>query len=78
MKMTSEKIMENLKKYIENEIKFYDSRDKIYGVTTENLLNKCYGAVKFSTYLLSSKDCESICDWWDNAVKERIWEKSHK
>lgn len=66
--MSVARIIENLKKYVDDEIKMYNTYGKSHGASVEKMVDRCYGAVMYSSYLLSSNDDSEIADWWDNEM----------
>lgn len=68
--MSKERIIENLKKYVENEMSFYKSFGRTHGANLEKLIDRCYGALMYSTYLLSSNEFHEISTWWEETLTE--------
>lgn len=66
--MSSKRIIENLKKYVESEINMYNTRGKTHGANIEKMVDRCYGAVMYSSYLLSSESYEVVGKWWDDEM----------
>jgi hypothetical protein len=66
--MSVKRIIENLKKYIEGEVKMYNTFGKTHGAKVNQMIDRCYGAVMYSSYLLSSEDCEKVGKWWDDEM----------
>lgn len=64
--MSTKRIIENLKKYVEGEVKMYKSWGKPHGANLDKMIDRCYGAVMYSTYLLSSEESKKVGEWWDN------------
>ena len=70
--MSAKRIIENLKKYVEGEAKMFLNFGKTHGAKLDKLIDRCYGAVMYSSYLLSSDDCEVVCEWWDNEMLPKL------
>ena len=79
IKMSMNETFENLKRYIEHEIRAYETFGKDNNASLASLRDRCYGAMMFSSYLVSSdkKDLywwdENVGNWWDNEMRPRLY-----
>ena len=79
MKMNQNEMFENLKTYIENEIRVYESYGKKNNAPISSLRDRCYGAMMFSSYLVSSDKenlywwDDNVGKWWDDEIRPRLY-----
>lgn len=77
--MSLNETFENLKRYIEGEIRAYESYGKANHVPVSSLRDRCYGAMIFSSYLISSNKedrrwwDETVGKWWDEEMRPHLY-----
>jgi hypothetical protein len=81
--MSLNETFENLKRYIEHEIRAYESYsarlNEPSGLALISLRDRCYGAMIFTSYLASSSKedqhwwDENVGKWWDNEMRPHLY-----
>ena len=77
--MDRNEVFENLKRYIEQEIRSYEFYGKANNVPISSLRDRCYGAMMFSSYLISSSKedrhwwDETVGKWWDEEMRPHLY-----
>lgn len=71
--MTSEKIFEKLRTYIEYEMRVYKDFGKAHGASPKQMLDRCYGAVMYSATLIPEIE-EEVGKWWDDEARPALYE----
>ena len=81
--MDRNEVFENLKRYIEQEIRSYESYSKQscapLALAMISMRDRCYGAMMFSSYLISSSKedrrwwDETVGKWWDEEMRPHLY-----
>lgn len=71
--MTAEKIIETLKGYCNDELRWYNSFGKTHGASIRQMTDRCYGAVMYASCILNPESADEIGKWWDDEMRPKLY-----